>query len=40
MGFVKAGDWLDWMDGQIEAKQIRELCGICVNKAYPGEQDQ
>jgi hypothetical protein len=39
MGFVKAGDWLDCMDGKIESKQIRELCGICVNKVYPDEKD-
>ena len=36
-GFVKAGDWLDLVAGKIEAKDVRELCGLCINKVYPVE---
>jgi hypothetical protein len=39
MGFVKAGDWLDLIDGKIKAEQVRELCGLCVNRVYPVEED-
>ncbi|MEK7180411.1 MAG: hypothetical protein AAB706_02960, partial [Patescibacteria group bacterium] len=29
-GFVKAGDFLEYIDGKRKADQIRELCGHCA----------
>ena len=32
MGFVNAGDILDFLDNKIVASEVRELCGICILK--------
>ena len=31
-GAVKAGDWLRAQAGEIEWHDVRELCGLCVEK--------